>query len=231
MAGTTAGLPTVLVATSTRCRGDVCAHARATRSASAANLRAIEGDMCARECRVREPPPLVRKRFSTTLDAPRSINKFRPASQPKSDEDIVRPNNWRVEAPVWTAREDEFPGEARCRRAACCARSRGPVGEAVEAPRLGRTMVGILRTPAQDSGRSPYHETPGSTRTYDWRRIDHTVRASSGRFQRVATFTGYRAAFGRSNRARDARSAALASQIHHNSLARLDSSPIARHSS
>ena len=225
------GLPTVLVATSTRCRGDVCAHARATRSASAANLRAIEGDMCARECRVREPPPLVRKRFSTTLDAPRSINKFRPASQPKSDEDIVRPNNWRVEAPVWTAREDEFPGEARCRRAACCARSRGPVGEAVEAPRLGRTMVGILRTPAQDSGRSPYHETPGSTRTYDWRRIDHTVRASSGRFQRVATFTGYRAAFGRSNRARDARSAALASQIHHNSLARLDSSPIARHSS
>ena len=106
-----------------------------------------------------------------------------------------------------------------------------PVGEAVEAPRLGRTMVGILRTPAQDSGRSPYHETPGSTRTYDWRRIDHTVRASSGRFQRVATFTGYRAAFGRSNRARDARSAALASQIHHNSLARLDSSPIARHSS
>ena len=120
------GLPTVLVATSTRCRGDVCAHARATRSASAADLRAIEGDMCARECRVREPPPLVRKRFSTTLDAPRSINKFRPASQPKSDEDIVRPNNWRVEAPVWTAREDEFPGEARCRRAACCARSRGP---------------------------------------------------------------------------------------------------------
>ena len=106
-----------------------------------------------------------------------------------------------------------------------------PVGEAVEAPRLGRTMVGILRTPAQDSGRSPYHETPGSTRTYDWRRIDHTVRASSGRFQRVATFTGCRAAFGRSNRARDARSAALASQIHHNSLARLDSSPIARHSS
>ena len=225
------GLPTVLVATSTRCRGDVCAHARATRSASAANLRAIEGDMCARECRVREPPPLVRKRFSTTLDAPRSINKFRPASQPKSDEDIVRPNNWRVEAPVWTAREDEFPGEARCRRAACCARSRGPVGEAVEAPRLGRTMVGILRTPAQDSGRSPYHETPGSTRTYDWRRIDHTVRAIPGRFQRVATFTGCRAASGRSNRARDARSAALASRIHHNSLARLDSSPIARHSS
>jgi hypothetical protein len=88
-----------------------------------------------------------------------------------------------------------------------------PVGEAVEAPRLGR------------------HETPGSTRTYDWRRIDHTVRASSGRFQRVATFTGCRVAFGRSNRAQDARSAALASQIHHNSLARLDSSPIARHSS
>ena len=106
-----------------------------------------------------------------------------------------------------------------------------PVGEAVEAPRLGRTMVGILRTPAQDSGRSPYHETPGSTRTYDWRRIDHTVRAIPGRFQRVATFTGCRAAFGRSNRARDARSAALASQIHHNSLARLDPSPIARHSS
>lgn len=106
-----------------------------------------------------------------------------------------------------------------------------PVGEAVEAPRLGRTMVGILRTPAQDSGRSPYHETPGSTRTYDWRRIDHTVRAIPGRFQRVATFTGCRAASGRSNRARHARSAALASQIHHNSLARLDSSPIARHSS
>ena len=106
-----------------------------------------------------------------------------------------------------------------------------PVGEAVKAPRLGRTMVGILRTPAQDSGRSPYHETPGSTRTYDWRRIDHTVRAIPGRFQRVATFTGCRAASGRSNRARDARSAALASRIHHNSLARLDSSPIARHSS
>ena len=186
---------------------------------------------CARASVVCGTPPVVRKRFLTTLDEPRSINKFRPASQPKSDEDIVRPNNWRVEAPVWTAREDEFPGEARCRRAACCARSRGPVGEAVEAPRLGRTMVGILRTPAQDSGRSPYHETPGSTRTYDWRRIDHTVRAIPGRFQRVATFTGCRAASGRSNRARDARSAALASRIHHNSLARLDSSPIARHSS
>lgn len=165
------------------------------------------------------------------MNLDRSTNFGQPASQPKSDEDIVRPNNWRVEAPVWTAREDEFPGEARCRRAACCARSRGPVGEAVEAPRLGRTMVGILRTPAQDSGRSPYHETPGSTRTYDWRRIDHTVRAIPGRFQRVATFTGCRAASGRSNRARHARSAALASQIHHNSLARLDSSPIARHSS
>ena len=80
---------------------------------------------CARASVVCGNPPVVRKRF---FNHPRctSINKFRPASQPKSDEDIVRPNNWRVEAPVCTAREDEFPGEARCRRAACCARSRGP---------------------------------------------------------------------------------------------------------
>ena len=186
---------------------------------------------CARASVVCGNPPLVRKRFSTTLDAPRSINKFRPASQPKSDEDIVR-------LIIGGSRRQCGPRERtnfRVKRAAGEPRvALGvgvPVGEAVEAPRLGRTMVGILRTPAQDSGRSPYHETPGSTRTYDWRRIDHTVRASSGRFQRVATFTGCRVAFGRSNRAQDARSAALASQIHHNSLARLDSSPIARHSS
>ena len=225
------GLPTVLVATSTRCRGDVCAHARATRSASAANLRAIEGDMCARECRVREPPPLVRKRFSTTLDAPRSINNFGQPASPKVTRILLG-------LIIGGSRRQCGPRERtnfRVKRAAGEPRvALGvgvPVGEAVEAPRLGRTMVGILRTPAQDSGRSPYHETPGSTRTYDWRRIDHTVRAIPGRFQRVATFTGCRAAFGRSNRARDARSAALASQIHHNSLARLDSSPIARHSS
>lgn len=225
------GLPTVLVATSTRCRGDVCANARATRSASAANLRAIEGDMCARECRVRE----LASRAETVFNHPRctSIDQQISASpkRPASDEDIVR-------LIIGGSRRQCGPRERtnfRVKRAAGEPRvALGvgvPVGEAVEAPRLGRTMVGILRTPAQDSGRSPYHETPGSTRTYDWRRIDHTVRASSGRFQRVATFTGCRVAFGRSNRARHARSAALASQIHHNSLARLDSSPIARHSS
>ena len=223
------GLPTVLVATSTRCRGDVCAHARATRSASAANLRAIEGDMCAVPCAGTrlscgngfQPP-------SMHLD--RSTNFGQPAS-PKVTRILLG-------LIIGGSRRQCGPRERtnfRVKRAAGEPRvALGvgvPVGEAVEAPRLGRTMVGILRTPAQDSGRSPYHETPGSTRTYDWRRIDHTVRASSGRFQRVATFTGCRVAFGRSNRAQDARSAALASQIHHNSLARLDSSPIARHSS
>lgn len=226
------GLPTVLVATSTRCRGDVCAHARATRSASAANLRAIEGDMCARECRVREPPPLVRKRFSTTLDAPRSINKFRPASQPKSDEDIVRPNNWRVEAPVWTAREDEFPGEARCRRAACCARSRGPGRRGGRGTSSRAHHGGHL---ANSRARFWSESVPRDSRVDQNLRLEadrsHGACDSRGRCQRVATFTGCRVAFGRSNRARDARSAALASQIHHNSLARLDSSPIARHSS
>ena len=220
MAGTTAGLPTVLVATSTRCRGDVCAHARATRSASAANLRASAGTLLS--CGNAFQPP------SMHLD--RSTNFGQPAS-PKVTRILLG-------LIIGGSRRQCGPRERtnfRVKRAAGEPRvALGvgvPVGEAVEAPRLGRTMVGILRTPAQDSGRSPYHETPGSTRTYDWRRIDHTVRASSGRFQRVATFTGCRVAFGRSNRAQDARSAALASQIHHNSLARLDSSPIARHSS
>lgn len=225
------GLPTVLVATSTRCRGDVCAHARVTRSASAANLRAIEGDMCARECRVREPAC----RAETLFQPPSMHLDQQISASPKGQQPVTRILLGLI---IGGSRRQCVPRERtnfRVKRAAGEPRvALGvgvPVGEAVEAPRLGRTMVGILRTPAQDSGRSPYHETPGSTRTYDWRRIDHTVRAIPGRFQRVATFTGCRAAFGRSNRARHARSAALASQIHHNSLARLDSSPIARHSS
>ena len=59
-----------------------CAHrrTRATRSASAANLRAIEGDMCARECRVREPS----SRAETLFNHPRctSIDQQISASQP-----------------------------------------------------------------------------------------------------------------------------------------------------
>lgn len=74
-----------------------------------------------------------------------------------------------------------FPGEARSRRAACCARSRvlGRRGD----PDTRRwvvsgAMVGILRTPdSRGGGPSPYQEAPASARTYDWRRIDHTVRA------------------------------------------------------
>ena len=73
-----------------------------------------------------------------------------------------------------------FPGEARSRRAACCARSRvlGRRGD----PDTRRwvvsgAMVGILRTPdSRGGGPSPYQEAPASARTYDWRRIDHTVR-------------------------------------------------------
>ena len=74
-----------------------------------------------------------------------------------------------------------FPGEARSRRAACCARSRVPGRRGGPDTRrwvVSGAMVGILRTPdSRGGGPSPYQEAPASARTYDWRRIDHTVRA------------------------------------------------------
>lgn len=211
-----AGLPAALVATSTRAE-DVCARARTTRSASAASLSAIGGDMvrarvtCARASRTprkRSPCDLAGHRGRETWDPFDPFDSFGlvrddwpnlPVCEPKlrcrfkaeNDEDLVGccPRTARIYQKVGIGQSgasvepasELFPGEARSRRAACCTRSRVPGRRGGPDTRrwvVSGAMVGILRTPdSRGGGPSPYQEAPASARTYDWRRIDHTVRA------------------------------------------------------